>query len=49
MKNILFNSIANIDDDLLDMTAQKIKRAKPRKIALRVTALVAAAAACVCP
>lgn len=47
MKNILFNSIANIGDDLLDMTAQKIKRAKPRKIALRVTALVAAAAACV--
>lgn len=45
MKNVLFNSIANIDDDLLDMTAQRIKRAKPRKIALRVTALVAAAAA----
>lgn len=47
MKNILFHSIANIDDDLLDMTAKKIKRAKPRKIALRVTGFVAAAAACV--
>ena len=47
MKNILFNSFANIDDDLLDMTAKKIKHAKPRKIVLRVTGLVAAAAACV--
>ena len=47
MKNILFNSFANIDDDLLDMTAKKIKRAKPRKIALRVTGLVAIAATCV--
>ena len=45
MKNVLFNSMANIDDDLLDMTAKKIKRAKPRKIALRATGFVAAAAA----
>lgn len=45
MKNILFNSMTNIDDDLLDMTAKKIKRAKPRKIALRATGFVAAAAA----
>lgn len=47
MKNILFNSMTNIDDDLLDMTAKKIKRAKPRKIALRVTGFAAAAAAAV--
>lgn len=45
MKNILFNSMTNIDDDLLDMTAKKIKRAKPRKIALKATGFAAAAAA----
>lgn len=45
MKNNLFNSFSNIDDDLLDMTAKKIKCAKPRKIALRATGFVAAAAA----
>ena len=45
MKNNLFNSFSNIDDDLLDMTAKKIKYAKPRKIALRATGFVAAAAA----
>ncbi|MCI7760255.1 MAG: hypothetical protein MSH49_09555, partial [[Eubacterium] saphenum] len=44
MKNNLFNSFSNIDDDLLDMTAKKIKCAKPRKIALRATGFVAAAA-----
>lgn len=47
MKNNLFNSFSNIDDDLLDMTAKKIKCAKPRKIALRATGFVAAAAAAV--
>lgn len=47
MKNILFHSMTNIDDDLLEMTAKKINRAKPRKIALRATGFVAAAAATV--
>lgn len=47
MKNNLFNSFSNIDDDLLDMTAKKIKCAKPRKIALQATGFVAAAAATV--
>ncbi|MGN0670875.1 MAG: hypothetical protein ACI4JZ_10035 [Oscillospiraceae bacterium] len=47
MKNNLFNSFSNIDNDLLDMTAKKIKRAKPRKIALRATGFAAAAAAAV--
>ena len=45
MNNNLFNSFSNIDDDLLDMTAKKIKLAKPRRIALKATGFVAAAAA----
>ncbi len=47
MKNILLNSIANIDDDLLDMTVKKIKLAKPRRIVLKATGFAAAAAATV--
>lgn len=50
MNNILENSISNIDDDLIEMTAQKIMRSRPRKTALNVVkfAGIAAAAAALC-
>ncbi|MDE7229863.1 MAG: hypothetical protein K2N56_05220 [Oscillospiraceae bacterium] len=55
MKNdILENSISNIDDDLIEMTAQKLLRTSPRKTALKIVkfagrfAGIAAVAAVLC-
>lgn len=50
MNNIWENSISNIDDDLIEMTAQKIMRSRPRKTAFNVVkfAGIAAAAAALC-
>lgn len=52
--NILENSISNIDDDLIEMTAQKLLHTRPRKTALNIIkfagrfAGIAAAAAVLC-
>ncbi len=54
MNNIFENSISNIDDDLIEMTAQKIMSSRPRKAALNVVkfagkfAGIAAVAAALC-
>lgn len=50
MNNILENSISNIDDDLIEMTAQKLMSTRPRKTALNIAkfAGIAAAAAALC-
>ena len=52
--DILENSISNIDDDLIEMTAQKLTRTRPRKTALSIFKIagtfagIAAAAAVLC-